>query len=50
MNSTYDKFEYLLRKHGLTAAKVSKETGIAQSTLTEWKRGNTLQRQTKLKR
>lgn len=50
MNSTYDKFEYLLRKHGLTAATVSKETGIAQSTLTEWKKGKYTPKTDKIKK
>lgn len=35
----YEIFEQLLQKHGITAYKVSKETGITQSTLSDWKRG-----------
>lgn len=35
----YEIFEQLLRKYGLSAYKVSKETGITQSTLSDWKRG-----------
>ena len=35
----YEIFEHLLQKYGLTAYKVSKETGITQSTLSDWKRG-----------
>lgn len=35
----YKIFEQLLQKHGITAYKVSKETGITQSTLSDWKRG-----------
>ena len=35
----YEIFEQLLQKYGLTAYKVSKETGITQSTLSDWKRG-----------
>lgn len=35
----YEIFEQLLQKFGVTAYKVSKETGITQSTLSDWKRG-----------
>lgn len=35
----YEIFEQLLQTHGVTAYKVSKETGITQSTLSDWKRG-----------
>jgi len=35
----YDIFEQLLQKNGVTAYKVSKETGVTQSTLSDWKRG-----------
>lgn len=35
----YEIFEQLLQKNGVTAYKVSKETGITQSTLSDWKRG-----------
>lgn len=35
----YEIFEHLLQKYGITAYKVSKETGITQSTLSDWKRG-----------
>ncbi len=35
----YEIFERLLQKHGLTAYKVSKLTGVTQSTLSDWKRG-----------
>lgn len=35
----YEIFEHLLQKHGVTAYKVSKETGVTQSTLSDWKRG-----------
>ena len=34
----YEIFERLLQKYGVTAYKVSKETGITQSTLSDWKR------------
>lgn len=35
----YDIFEQLLQERGITAYKVSKETGVTQSTLSDWKRG-----------
>ena len=35
----YEIFERLLQAHNLTAYKVSKETGVTQSTLSDWKRG-----------
>lgn len=35
----YEIFEQLLRKHNLSAYKVSKLTGVTQSTLSDWKRG-----------
>lgn len=36
----YEIFVELLKKHNVTAAQVAKETGISQSTLSEWKHGN----------
>lgn len=35
----YEVFDQLLQKYGITAYKVSKDTGITQSTLSDWKRG-----------
>ena len=35
----YQKFEELLKKNCTTAYRVSKETGICQSTLSYWKQG-----------
>ena len=35
----YKKYEALLKKTGKTSYQVSKDTGIAQSTLSEWKNG-----------
>lgn len=35
----YGIFEQLLQKHNITAYRVSKETGITQSTLSDWKKG-----------
>lgn len=35
----YEKFEKLLAERNITAYQVSKDTGIATATLTEWKKG-----------
>lgn len=35
----YEIFSGLLQKYGVTPYKVSKETGVSQSTLSDWKRG-----------
>ena len=35
----YEKFAELLAKSNKTAYQVSKDTGIATATLTEWKNG-----------
>ena len=35
----YEIFSKLLQFHGVTSYKVSKETGISQSTLSDWKKG-----------
>jgi len=35
----YKKFEILLKEKNVTAYEVSKNTGVLQSTLSDWKRG-----------
>lgn len=35
----YEIFEQLLQKHGVTPYKVSKETGVTQTSLSNWKNG-----------
>lgn len=35
----YEIFSKLLQKRNVTPYKVSKETGVSQSTLSDWKRG-----------
>lgn len=35
----YEIFSELLQKYGVTPYKVSKETGISQSSLSDWKKG-----------
>lgn len=46
----YDIFEQLLQKHGITPYKVSKETGISQTTLSNWKNGNLTPKADKLQK
>lgn len=44
----YDIFEKLLNEKGVTAYKVSQETGIGRSTFTDWKNGRSEPKQEKL--
>lgn len=46
----YEIFSELLQKYGLTPYKVSKETGVSQSTLSDWKRGISTPKQDKLQK
>lgn len=46
----YDIFEQLLQKNGATAYKVSKDTGIGQSTFSDWKNGRSVPKQDKLQK
>lgn len=46
----YEIFVKLLEKHGVTAYKVSKATGIAGSTFTDWKNGRSTPKQDKLQK
>ena len=45
----YEKFAELLEKNNITAYQVSKETGIPQSVLSDWKRGRSKPKAEKLK-
>lgn len=45
----YKNFENLLKTKGVTAYRVSKETGIPTSTLSDWKRGRSTPKVDKLK-
>ncbi len=38
----YDRLEKLLEEHGITPYRLSKDLGISQSSLSEWKRGNSI--------
>ena len=46
----YKIFESLLKMHNLTVYKVSKATGIAQSTFSDWKSGRSTPKADKLKK
>jgi transcriptional regulator with XRE-family HTH domain len=46
----YEIFERLMKAKGFTAYKVSIETGVAQSTLSDWKNGKSKPKQDKLQR
>lgn len=46
----YEILGKLLKKYGVTAYRVSKETGVPQSTLSDWKRGISTPKQDKLKK
>ena len=45
----YEIFVELLQKYGTTPYKVSKETGVSQSTLSDWKTGRSKPKADKLK-
>lgn len=46
----YEIFSELLQKHNVTPYKVSKETGVSQSTLSDWKRGKSIPKIDKLQK
>ena len=46
----YSAFEHLLKQSGATVYRVSKETGIAASTFTDWKNGRSAPKAEKLMR
>lgn len=45
----YSVFEQLLQKNGVSTYKVSKDTGIAQSVFSSWKKGISKPKQDKMK-
>lgn len=47
---TYKKFKELLEERGVTPYRVSKETGIATSTLSDWKNGTSEPKKDKLQK
>lgn len=46
----YQNFARLLREHNVTPYRVHKETGVAQSTLSDWKNGKSVPSVENLKR
>lgn len=46
----YSIFEKLLQKHGVSAYRVSKDLGIAQSVLSSWKNGISTPKQDKMQK
>lgn len=46
----YERFSELLQNYGVTAYKVSKETGISQQTLSDWKKGKSTPKIDKLQK
>lgn len=46
----YEIFELLLQKHGITAYRVAKDTGVTTATLTNWKNGKYTPKQDKLQK
>ncbi len=46
----YEKFEALLKKNGVTAYQVSKDTGISTATLSSWKVGKYTPKADKMKK
>lgn len=46
----YEKFSRLLQDYNVTAYKVSKETGISQQTLSDWKNGKSQPKTDKLQK
>ena len=46
----YEIYESLVQKHNVSTYKVSKETGIATSTFSDWKNGKSVPKQDKLQK
>lgn len=46
----YEKFSNLLQKYEVTPYKVSKETGVSQVTLSDWKKGKSTPKADKLQK
>lgn len=39
MENIYKRIEYLIEKHGISKAKLAKETGVSTGNMGDWKRG-----------
>lgn len=46
----YSIYQRLCQEKGLTNYRVSKETGVSQSSLSEWKRGNSVPKYESMKK
>lgn len=46
----YEKFAELLRQKGITPYRVFKETGVSQTTLSDWKKGKSVPKIDKLQK
>lgn len=46
----YEKFSKLLQEKDLTAYRVSKDTGVSQQTLSDWKKGKSQPKTDKLQK
>jgi len=46
----YEIFDLLLKKHNLSSYRVAKETGISQTTFSNWKAGRSTPKQDKLQK
>jgi transcriptional regulator with XRE-family HTH domain len=44
----YERLDNLLKKRGITPYRLSKDLGISQSCLSEWKRGNSIPKHERL--
>lgn len=44
----YEIFEHLMKERGITAYRVSKDTGISQATLSDWKKGRCVPKSNKI--
>jgi transcriptional regulator with XRE-family HTH domain len=44
----YERLDNLLKEHGITPYRLSKDLGISQSCLSEWKRGNSIPKHERL--
>lgn len=48
-NTSYQRFEALVRSRGTTVYRVAKETGISASTFTDWKNGRSVPKADKMR-
>ena len=50
LQKSYEIFASLIEKRGITPYRVYKDTGVPQSSLSEWKRGNSMPKIDKIKK